>query len=211
MSGTLPTSGPISLELIQQVLGGESPILITDYYGIDTLPDSGTISFEDFYGQSLSPVQGPFAQVTPAATRGGQQYWEYAWFYVPGVDYQFVSVNYGISVTSLTVVHPFGVGAYDFLAVYWDSELKFSSTSFQQISNWWSGVFDNTGFSNFPVASTGGWNYFIHFKQDNSHLVARTYDEYGLFDAYGEVDITETNVFYEISRTPINFYPFNYY
>jgi hypothetical protein len=57
---TMPTSGQISLSMIQAVFGGESPTSITEYYrGGKYVPDipanakipkSGKISFSDFYG-----------------------------------------------------------------------------------------------------------------------------------------------------------------
>ena len=49
----LQTSGPISLNDIQNEYGGTNPISISEYYGADeagTLPNSGTISLSDFYG-----------------------------------------------------------------------------------------------------------------------------------------------------------------
>jgi len=51
----LQSSGPISLDDIQDEFGGTNPISIDEYYGADTgVPSSGTISFDDFYGTSAS-------------------------------------------------------------------------------------------------------------------------------------------------------------
>lgn len=59
----LPESGPISLSDIQNEFGGNNPISITEYYrGGSLVPDtttnssiptSGQISFDDFYGGSI--------------------------------------------------------------------------------------------------------------------------------------------------------------
>ena len=61
---TLQVSGPISLEDIQTEFGGSNPIAITEYYrgGVNvpdtaanaSIPTSGTISLEDFYGGDAS-------------------------------------------------------------------------------------------------------------------------------------------------------------
>lgn len=53
---TLQSSGAISLSDIQTEFGGSNPISISEYYGEDaypdTLPESGVISLNDFYGLS---------------------------------------------------------------------------------------------------------------------------------------------------------------
>lgn len=53
---TLQASGAISLSDIQTEFGGSNPISISEFYGVDsypdTLPASGVISFSDFYGLS---------------------------------------------------------------------------------------------------------------------------------------------------------------
>lgn len=50
----LQSSGPISLNDIQNEFGGSNPISISEYYGVDTVPASGTISLSDFYGTKSS-------------------------------------------------------------------------------------------------------------------------------------------------------------
>ena len=52
----LPSSGPLSLDDIQDEFGGSNPIAISEYYGVATgVPASGTISISDFYGTSAIP------------------------------------------------------------------------------------------------------------------------------------------------------------
>jgi hypothetical protein len=51
----LPSSGAISLSDVQAEFGGTNPISISEYYGKDTVPASGTISLNDFYGTSAAP------------------------------------------------------------------------------------------------------------------------------------------------------------
>lgn len=47
----LPTSGPLSLQDIQDEFGGTSPISLSEYYAIGkNIPASGVISIQDFYG-----------------------------------------------------------------------------------------------------------------------------------------------------------------
>lgn len=48
----LQTSGPISLNDIAGEFGGTVPHALSEYYGKDTAPASGTISLNDFYGLS---------------------------------------------------------------------------------------------------------------------------------------------------------------
>ena len=48
----LQSSGAISLSDIQTEFGGSNPISLSEYYGSDTVPASGAISFDDFYGTS---------------------------------------------------------------------------------------------------------------------------------------------------------------
>lgn len=48
----LQTSGEISLADIAAEFGGSTPHSLSEYYGVDTVPASGTISFSDFYGTS---------------------------------------------------------------------------------------------------------------------------------------------------------------
>lgn len=48
----LQTSGAISLLDVQTEFGGDAPISMSEYYGVDTLPTSGAISLADFYGTS---------------------------------------------------------------------------------------------------------------------------------------------------------------
>ena len=49
----IPSSGPVSFSTIQSELGGTNPVSISEYYGVGTLPASGTINVASFYGQSL--------------------------------------------------------------------------------------------------------------------------------------------------------------
>ena len=49
----LQSSGQISLQDIQDEFGGSHPISLSEYYGVDTVPASGAISFNDFYGTEL--------------------------------------------------------------------------------------------------------------------------------------------------------------
>ena len=44
------SSGQITLQNIQDEFGGSHPISISEYYGSDTVPASGQISLNDFYG-----------------------------------------------------------------------------------------------------------------------------------------------------------------
>ena len=56
---TLPSSGAISLDDVQNEFGGTNPIQIDEYYSAaDGVPASGTISLSDFYGKSSGPVPG---------------------------------------------------------------------------------------------------------------------------------------------------------
>ena len=50
----LQSSGPISLNDIQNEFGGTNPIALSEYYGVDTVPSSGAISLSDFYGTKSS-------------------------------------------------------------------------------------------------------------------------------------------------------------
>jgi hypothetical protein len=53
----IPSSGPISLQTIQDEFGGSHPISLSEYYGSDTVPTSGAISISNFYGtSSVTPV-----------------------------------------------------------------------------------------------------------------------------------------------------------
>jgi len=57
----LQSSGAISLSNVQTEFGGSAPISISEYYGSDTVPSSGTISLSDFYGTSnAQPDQASF-------------------------------------------------------------------------------------------------------------------------------------------------------
>lgn len=49
---TLQSSGAISLSDVQTEFTGSNPISISEYYGVGTVPASGTISLNDFYGTS---------------------------------------------------------------------------------------------------------------------------------------------------------------
>lgn len=50
----LQTSGAISFSEIQDELGGSNPISMTEYYGEDGLPTSGSISAANFYGKEAA-------------------------------------------------------------------------------------------------------------------------------------------------------------
>jgi hypothetical protein len=54
----LQTSGAISLANIQTEFGGANPISISEYYGVGTVPASGTISLSHFYGQTARAPAG---------------------------------------------------------------------------------------------------------------------------------------------------------
>jgi len=48
----LQSSGQISLSNIASEFGGSAPHALSEYYGSDTVPSSGQISFSNFYGTS---------------------------------------------------------------------------------------------------------------------------------------------------------------
>ena len=48
----LQSSGQISLSNIATEFGGSAPHALSEYYGSDTVPSSGQISFSNFYGTS---------------------------------------------------------------------------------------------------------------------------------------------------------------
>lgn len=59
----IETTGAISLgtaagtnRSISAEFGGTTPHSLSEYYGVDTVPGSGAISFSDFYGTSSAPV-----------------------------------------------------------------------------------------------------------------------------------------------------------
>lgn len=55
--GGLPATGPLSLEDIQNVLGGSNPISLSEYYGSASgVPASGTINVSDFRGVAPFPL-----------------------------------------------------------------------------------------------------------------------------------------------------------
>jgi hypothetical protein len=61
----IPSSGPISLQTIQDEFGGSHPISLSEYYGSDTVPTSGAISISNFYGtSSVTPVTVTIASNT---------------------------------------------------------------------------------------------------------------------------------------------------
>lgn len=78
----LPSSGPISLTMIQTEFGGTAPISITEYYRGGTyvpntatnanIPTSGTISLHNFYG-SAAGVPTPVYQSTTLPTATADQ------------------------------------------------------------------------------------------------------------------------------------------
>ena len=50
---TLPTSGEITFQMIEDEFGGEHPISLSEYYARAAgIPASGEISTDDFYGTS---------------------------------------------------------------------------------------------------------------------------------------------------------------
>ena len=68
----LQSSGAISLANIQTEFGGSNPISISEYYGVGTVPASGTISLSDFYGQTAySGPAGPIALTTSGTLTSG--------------------------------------------------------------------------------------------------------------------------------------------
>ena len=53
---TLPSSGALSMSMIEAEMGGSPPTSLIEYYGKSAgLPTSGTISIEDFYGETYNP------------------------------------------------------------------------------------------------------------------------------------------------------------
>lgn len=65
----MQSSGPISLQDIQDEFGGSHPISMSEYYGSDTVPSSGAISFNDFYGtSSCTPDVGTVSTYTSSGT-----------------------------------------------------------------------------------------------------------------------------------------------
>jgi len=50
------SSGAITLQNVQDEFGGSHPISISEYYGSDTVPTSGAISLNNFYGTSAEYV-----------------------------------------------------------------------------------------------------------------------------------------------------------
>ncbi len=48
----IQSSGAISLQDIEDEFTGSHPISLSEYYGSDTVPSSGAISLNDFYGTS---------------------------------------------------------------------------------------------------------------------------------------------------------------
>ena len=50
----LQSSGAIKLSEIQTEFGGSNPISLSEYYGSDTVPESGVISLSDFYGTAAT-------------------------------------------------------------------------------------------------------------------------------------------------------------
>lgn len=74
----LQTSGPISLDDLQNEFGGSNPISLSEYYGAASgVPTSGTISLGDFYGTSnlitLSVVSANSANDATALSITGAQ------------------------------------------------------------------------------------------------------------------------------------------
>jgi hypothetical protein len=55
---TLPASGTIKSSQIQTEFGGSNPILMSQYYGLDSgIPQSGPIKFSDFYGKVINATR----------------------------------------------------------------------------------------------------------------------------------------------------------
>ena len=67
---TLPSSGTIKMSEIKAEFGGTNPVGLSDYYGKDGVPSSGTIKFSDFYGKSSFTAYG-----TKTFTNVGWQDW----------------------------------------------------------------------------------------------------------------------------------------
>jgi len=64
----LQSSGQISLQDVQDEFGGSHPISLSEYYGSDTVPASGAISLNDFYGTS---AWNPFIATGGTITTSG--------------------------------------------------------------------------------------------------------------------------------------------
>ena len=77
----LPTTGPLSLQDIQDEFGGTSPISLSEYYAIGkNIPASGTVSIQDFYGAidtfslTISTNQSKLNLRSYAVTQGWDEY-----------------------------------------------------------------------------------------------------------------------------------------
>jgi hypothetical protein len=74
---TLPSSGELSLSMIQAEYGGYNPIGLNEYYGKSSgLPASGRIAVNDFYGETYAPdsdavTVDPASNTSTNATRYG--------------------------------------------------------------------------------------------------------------------------------------------
>jgi len=78
---TLQASGAISLANVQTEFGGSNPIGINEYYGVAAgVPGSGTISLNNFFGKSASPVFGGWtymmfgSQTTSSSSNGNSTF-----------------------------------------------------------------------------------------------------------------------------------------
>ena len=70
---TLPTSGEITFQMIEDEFGGEHPISLSEYYARAAgIPASGEISTDDFYG--TSNYTAPSATGGTTYTSGGYKY-----------------------------------------------------------------------------------------------------------------------------------------
>ena len=66
---TLPSSGAISLQDIQNEFGGSHPISLSEYYGAASgIPSSGQISLSQFYGKSSITTENQYTGFGSNAT-----------------------------------------------------------------------------------------------------------------------------------------------
>jgi hypothetical protein len=104
---SLPSSGTLTLNDIQNEFGGSNPIGLSEYYRggtyvpnsplTTTIPTSGTIAVSNFYGTSkriqvASTITGPTTDYNVYTNRSP--------FYISGITDLTVTVNSGVSVGS---------------------------------------------------------------------------------------------------------------
>jgi len=146
---TLPSSGPLSLSSVQGEFGGSNPIGMNEYYAggghvpsgtsgtYGSVPSSGTISIQSFYGTSnYSPISsvdigGDQNQTTltfegaiygTATVSGGNSgSYTYTWNYsvAPANSGGYIISTSGNGTPNFSI--DFGVGYYDEVASYYVS------------------------------------------------------------------------------------------